>query len=106
MASLQIWLSQATSLVIKEPEMNPIGNLDVNAEHPPAIGLSRRIRPLPAPYEKYQIPMNQTAVQTSTGEVRAYYECFRTLDALRENEPYDRIIVLQHWIDLSYRLNR
>jgi hypothetical protein len=98
-ANLQIWLEQASDLVAAAPEMDSMESLDVSIEHPPGIGLSKKIRPqLPVRYERYQRPVQQAVIQVSSGEIHAYYECFRMPDAINSDEPYDRIVVFQHWM--------
>lgn len=95
-ASLQIWLGQTINLVATAPKLDLVTSLDVSTNHPPSVVLSKRIRPVPVPYEMYRVPVHQYIMHPREGEVRAYYECFRTFEALSMDEPYDRIIVLQH----------
>jgi hypothetical protein len=94
-ATLQIWLRQSDVLRVAAPALSVAG-LDVNPHHPPALGVIRKARPAPA-YELYRVPVPQQLVGNPAGQVRAYYECFRTVSAQAADEPYDRIVVLQHW---------
>jgi hypothetical protein len=95
-ATLQIWLRQSDVLRVEAPALSSVAGLDVNPDHPPAVGVIRKARPVPA-YELYRVPVSQQLVDLPDGQVRAYYECFRTVSAQAAGEPYDRIVVLQHW---------
>jgi hypothetical protein len=95
LATLQIWLQQTPVLLTEAPDLGSVASLDVNPYHPPGIGLSKKSRPVRI-YETYRVPVSQQLVSTPDGHVRAYYECFRNLAEQAANEPYDRILVIQH----------
>jgi hypothetical protein len=95
-AVLQIWHTQTEDLSRAVPLIE--GTLiDINPVHPPTVGFVKRVRKIPAPYEHYQSPFRQRLVKCSWGTVHAYYECFRTAEAIAGNEAYDRVLVFSHW---------
>ncbi len=95
-AGLQICLRQVSELAVEVPRSISLDGLDVNQDHPPAIFLAKNLRPPLSSYELYRAPVAQTIVKSHLGQVEAYYECFRTRQAIEEREPYDRVIVIRH----------
>lgn len=96
-AILQIWLGQVDVLQIEAPSLIDMTGLDISPYHPPSVGLIKKVRPIPAPYEMYRSPISQQLVNVQDGEIRAYYECSRTPEAQAAGEPYDCIVIFQHW---------
>jgi hypothetical protein len=96
-AVLQIWLGQVGVLQVEAPSLIDPMALDTSSYHPPSVGLIKKVRPIPVPYEVYRVPISLQLVNVQDGDIRAYYECFRTPEAQAAGEPYDCIVVLQHW---------
>jgi hypothetical protein len=96
-ATLVINLRQSPTLDHAAPNPLTLDALDVSQDHPPSIGFGKVLRPASITYEHYRVPINQQFVVVTPGEVRAYYECWRTAAAMQASEPYDRALVFQHW---------
>jgi hypothetical protein len=95
--TLQIWLQQTDVLRVEAPSVSSVTSLDVSSYRPPAVGLVKKSWLVPV-YEVYRVPVSHHLVDAVGGQVRAYYECFRTAEAQAANEPYDRIVMFQHWV--------
>jgi hypothetical protein len=95
-AGLQIWLAQTGTLYTGITHLDSMTTLDISLDHPPAIFLAKKVRPIPLFYESYRCPLSQSLVSPSWGRVETYYECFRMPRALADNEPYDRIVAFWH----------
>jgi len=96
-AILTINLTQSTVLDSRTPDLSAPVSLDVSSFQPPALGFGKRLRPALITYEHYRVPLAQELVTVESGEVRAYYECWRTSEAMGLGEPYSRAVMLQHW---------
>jgi hypothetical protein len=98
LATCQIWLTQSNQLRVDAPILiGDLESLDLSSYHPPSVGLAKKVRPMYAIYEAYRVPVPQQLIDPQDGQIRAYYECFRTHEAQAAGEPYDRVVVFHHW---------
>ena len=96
-ATFQIWLRQSDQLLVEAPILTSADSLELSPNHPPAVGFAKKIRLMHGIYEAYRVPVPQQLVNHQDGDIRTYYECFRTPEAQAAGEPYDRIVVFSHW---------
>jgi hypothetical protein len=94
-ALFEIWLPQTQSLCTESPALSGVIPANASLDRPPAIGLMRKIRDLRAPYEHYQMPIQQGIVRPPWGAIQAYYEYFRSDEAAAMGERYDRVLIFR-----------
>lgn len=96
LASLIIHLVQSPILEIKPPVFESLNDLDIDVQHPPSLLVQKAVHPDPPATEMFRLPIEIGNTYLVNNSVHAYYVSWRSRQAQRLGEVYDREMVISY----------